>query len=197
MTKKDEYFETHLKGKLNISHGRQIKKETDLCLEALNGAQLLPAKQVTDGGYNFVIFVGDSLAREAAWSMRRLADSNLNQCQPWPLTYDGDTKSDPSFICDNEEQQSNINGLSCEGHTKPIDAIPQSCCSQPFVLFKRMNILENMEQFMNDVVNTNCKCRGIIYMQSALHFMLRGKQEQIFGGIDGRGNWTYNLLSCW
>lgn len=129
---KSEYFEQYLNGSMSITHGRQTNKDTDLCLAAANGAKLLPAEHITQAGYSFVVYVGDSIAREAAWSMRRLAGSNVDQCQPWPKGHVDNTKADPSFACADPSES-----LSCSGGgTRPINGIPQNCCEQPFVLFR-------------------------------------------------------------
>jgi len=179
---RSEYFEKFL-GSMNITQGQQ-KSKKDLCLCSENGANLLPAKSLALQGYSFVIFVGDSLAREAAWSLRRLAlaQSNLTQCQPWePLHHD--TKSNPSFQC---EEQSN--GLSCQGSVQPIDKVPKSCCTKQFLLFRIDVRLETLEQFMNEL-NTICPCRGIVYIQSAVHVMLRKKS------LFGRRESTLKTLS--
>mmetsp|Transcript_39713 Transcript_39713/g.83493 ORF Transcript_39713/g.83493 Transcript_39713/m.83493 type:complete len:169 (-) Transcript_39713:3-509(-) len=43
---------------------------------------------------------------------------------------------------------------------------------------------------MNDV-NTNCKCRGIIYLQIAIHPMARGNRNAF-----GREDYTFNKMSA-
>ena len=150
-------------------------------------------ESLSEAGYKFAIFVGDSIAREAAWSLHRLAESDLTGCQPWTSSKGNiDTKSDPSFQCDGASFSSCRGGSGTMGHT---NSIPSSCCEKAFSLFRHDDNLQSLENIMN-VLNTKCQCKGIVYLQAGLHPMLESPSGSItYGSFSGRQDHTTNSLS--
>ena len=103
---KRSYF-AHLATTYNFSSGFQRDAATGLCPTAHNASLAYPScclerKQ----GVRLAVFVGDSLAREVAWSFSRLAAAGAPAGAPEPCQSTGgeherwaETKRDPSFSC--------------------------------------------------------------------------------------------------
>jgi hypothetical protein len=160
-----------------VKSGPQVDAASGLCPYADGKHELLTPTCLRDQGYTYMVFIGDSLSRELAWSFSRLASSLPGDaCQQGAILHKRfeNTGDGPAFACARTAPVDDSHTLCrVEDQTGQGGDI-SDCCSSSFKTYYYSYALPwstgrfHTDNQTADTVNAfqdRCPCKGLLVLQ--------------------------------
>lgn len=166
----------------------------NFCLTTSGGAKLRNAACIAQK-YDYVVFFGDSLVREAAWSFaRHVFEDNVDSECPigkrWAQSQFQTTKMEPCLRCSHPLNSQNASGRSPRicGEDDPIltmwgnfsNIVLQNCCKHFVSAFFSASRSEQMAGVVAKITEFShkCPCRGLFWLSNGIHEFLSDPKEK-------------------